>query len=116
MCLLIYAFMLYIFSRSLSNDIVGIVAMDMGLKNTLFDYYLLNDIYLIGIGGLFVMGCIWMYTKSLFLTIMIAIAMSCSLVLTYFMYTFILEMPVFPFMNLLAIIVLIGEYILIYKF
>lgn len=83
--------------------------MDLGIKNALFDDCLIYDGWLVGLGGLFVLSCMWLYTNSLFVTIMTLIANVFSLGISYFFYTCVLELPFFPFMNLLAVIVLIGR-------
>lgn len=98
----------------LDYDGISIVAMDFGIKNTLFDECLLRDTWLMGAGSLFVLLCMWLYTKSLFLTIMTIIASVFSLGISYFMYTLIFELKFFPFMNLLATIVAIGEYMFVF--
>lgn len=82
--------------------------MDMGLKNALFDKYLIIDGWLIGMGCLFILLCMWIYTKSFFITLMTLIAIIFSLGIAYFIYTLLLELPFFPFMNLLAVVVLVG--------
>lgn len=97
------------FHRLPSNELVSVVAMDLGIKNALFDECLIYDGYLVGIGGCFIMVCMWMYTKSLFITLMTLIANVFALGMAYFIYTVVLELPFFPFMNLLAVIVMIGE-------
>lgn len=84
--------------------------MDLGLKNALFDESLLIDCWLVGLGGIFVMSCIWIYTSSVFITIMTVMAVIFSLGIAYFMYSIVFDMSFFPFMNLLAIVVLIGNY------
>lgn len=86
--------------------------MDMGLKNALFDDCLLLDGWLIGLGGLFVMACMWLYTKSFFITIMTFLAIVFSLGIAYFVYSLLFELPFFPFMNLLAVVVIVGKYII----
>uniref|UniRef100_A0A182MN79 SSD domain-containing protein n=1 Tax=Anopheles culicifacies TaxID=139723 RepID=A0A182MN79_9DIPT len=92
----------------LANDLVSVVAMDMGLKNALFDECLLRDGWLIGLGGIFVVLCMWLYTGSLFVTLMTVVAVAFSLGISYFVYSFIFELTFFPFMNLLAVIVVVG--------
>ncbi|XP_058062470.1 protein dispatched [Anopheles bellator] len=92
----------------LANDLVAIVAMDLGLKNALFDECLLRDGWLIGLGGIFVVLCMWLYTGSLFVTIMTVTAVAFSLGIAYFIYSFVFELTFFPFMNLLAVIVVVG--------
>uniref|UniRef100_A0A336L3V2 CSON002639 protein n=1 Tax=Culicoides sonorensis TaxID=179676 RepID=A0A336L3V2_CULSO len=92
----------------LSNERVKVVAMDLGLKNVLFDECLLTDGWLIALGGCFVIICMWFYTSSLFVTIMTIVAIIFSLGISYFLYTIIFNINFFPFMNLMAVIVIIG--------
>lgn len=99
---------------NLNYDSISVVAMEFGIKNSLFDECLLRDIWLIGSGSLFVLLCMWLYTESLFLTIMTIIAIVFSLGISYFMYTLIFELRFFPFMNLLVIIVAVGKSALIF--
>lgn len=54
------------------------------------------------------MVCMCLYTKSLLLTIMTFIAIGFSLGIAYFVYSLVFELPFFPFMNLLAVIVIVG--------
>lgn len=89
---------------------IGVVAMEFGIKNALFDEYLLRDAWLMTFGGLFVLFCMWLYTGSLFLTFMTIIAIIFSLGIAYFLYTLVFELNFFPFMNLLATVVAVGEY------
>ncbi|XP_056645516.1 protein dispatched [Diorhabda sublineata] len=93
---------------TLKFDGLRIVAMEFGIKSALFDEFLLRDTYLMGSGALFVFICIWIYTQSLFLTIMTIIVIIFSLAISYFMYNLVFEIKFFPFMNLLATIVAIG--------
>lgn len=82
--------------------------MDLGLENELFSELLLTDVWLVSLGGLFVMACVWLYTASAFITIMSCCAISFSLGLAYFVYTLVFEFSFFPYMNLLAVVVIIG--------
>jgi hypothetical protein len=82
--------------------------MDMGLKNALFDECLLMDGWLVALGGLFVLACMWMYTMSFFVTFMTVMAIIFSLGIAYFIYSFIFNLTFFPFMNLLTVIVVVG--------
>ncbi|XP_037946849.1 protein dispatched [Teleopsis dalmanni] len=93
---------------NMKNDIVHVVAMDSGLENEIFNERLLTDTWLVALGAVFVTTCIWLYTTSIFVTVMICLAVLFSLGLAYFMYTIVLEMPFFPYMNLLAVVVIIG--------
>lgn len=82
----------------------------LGLKNALFDESLVQDTWLIAMGALFVLCCMWIYTGSLFITLMTIVAIGFSLGIAYFIYTLVFEMHFFPFMNLLASIVAVGKY------
>lgn len=82
--------------------------MDMGLKTALFDDRLLVDCWLLAIGAAFIMVSMWLYTKSLVVTLMTFVAIAFSLGVAFFVYTVVLNLPYFPFMNLLAVIVIVG--------
>lgn len=88
---------------------VSVVAMEFGIKSALFDECLLRDAWLMTSGGLFVVFCMWIYTGSVFLTIMTIIAIVFSLGISYFMYVLVFELRFFPFMNLLATVVAVGK-------
>ncbi|XP_055384764.1 protein dispatched [Condylostylus longicornis] len=92
----------------LKNDLTMVAAMDLGLKNALFDEMLIADGWLVALGLIFVTMCMWIFTSSLIVTIMTLIAVLFSLGLAYFIYTLIFEITFFPFMNILAVIVIIG--------
>lgn len=94
---------------ALRFDKVAVVAMDFGLKNTMFDKCLVKEAWLMSLGGLFVILCIWLYTKSLFITLMAITAIVFSLAIAYFTYTLVFEFVFFPFMNILAVIVIVGK-------
>ncbi|XP_073987713.1 RND transporter family member dispatched isoform X1 [Rhodnius prolixus] len=92
----------------LSMGDIQVTAVDFGLKNALFDEQLLEDTRLIAAGGVLVLVCMWIYTRSFFITVMTVIAIAFSLGVAYFMYVLILEINFFPFMNLLAVVVAVG--------
>ncbi|XP_030376547.1 protein dispatched [Scaptodrosophila lebanonensis] len=93
---------------ALRNELVEVVAMDLGLENELFNELLVTDVWLVALGGIFVMTCVWLYTSSLFITVMSCLAIFFSLGLAYFLYTLVLDLSFFPYMNLLAVVVIIG--------
>jgi hypothetical protein len=97
-----------IIKMDLEYEGISVVAMEFGIKDALFDECLLRDAWLMTSGALFVLLCMWLYTESLFLTIMTIIAIIFSLGISYFIYMLVFELSFFPFMNLLAIIVAIG--------
>ncbi|XP_058467660.1 protein dispatched [Malaya genurostris] len=94
--------------KNLGNELVAVMAIDMGLKNALFDECLLKDGWLVGLGGIFVIISMWIYTKSLFVTLMTVVAVIFSLGIAYFIYTLIFELTFFPFMNMLTVVVIVG--------
>lgn len=94
--------------KTLQTDLVGVSAMDMGIKNALFDECLLSDAWLVGLGGIFVLVSMWLYTSSFFVTINTVIAMVFSLGISYFTYVIVFNLKFFPFMNLLVLIVIVG--------
>ncbi|XP_023940118.2 protein dispatched [Bicyclus anynana] len=93
---------------NMSFNILNIPAMDFGLKNALFDLWIIEDTWLIGLGGFFVFICVWVYTKSLLLTLLLFTAITYSLGVAYFFYIYVFNLDFFPFMNLLVIVVVIG--------
>lgn len=98
----------YLEQKILGGETIKVVAMEFGLKNALFDELLLRDTRLIAAGLLFIILCMWFYTESLFLTIMTIIGIVFSLGISYFTYTLVFEIDFFPFMNILATVVVIG--------
>lgn len=96
-------------SYTTSSDIIEIAAMNMGLKNTLFDVLLIYDGWLISLGSLFVLYCILIYTNSILLTISTVLANIFAIVDAYFIYQFIYQLPYFPFMNVLAVVIIVGK-------
>lgn len=95
-------------SSATSNHIVSIVAIDMGLKNALFDDLLYCDAWLISLGVVFISYLILIYTNSCIITISMILANVIVIGDAYFLYQIVFQLPYFPFMNLLAVIVIIG--------
>lgn len=92
------------------NDLVAIVAIDMGLKSALFDELLFYDSWLIGLGAMCILYCILIYTNSILITLSTVVANTLSIGVAYFIYQVVLQLPYFPFMNLLAIIIIVGKW------
>lgn len=89
-------------------DSLDIPAIDFGLKNTLFDLWIVQDTWLVALGGIFVFLGVWIYTTSAILTLLLMIAVSFSLGIAYFIYVYIFNLKFFPFMNLLVVVVVVG--------
>lgn len=94
----------------LSYGKFDVKGMQLGLKSTLFDRLLVSDSSLVLSGFAFITACIWVYTGSLVLTVTIIFAVIFSLGISYALYTLVLRIKFFPFMNLLAIVVAVGQY------
>ncbi|XP_044016509.1 protein dispatched homolog 1 [Aphidius gifuensis] len=95
-------------NADLSYGNIKVLAMEFGLKSTLFDRLLIADSFLLIFGFLFVTICIWIYTGSIILTISTIMAVIFSLGISYCVYTIVLDIKFFPFMNLLAVVVAVG--------
>lgn len=103
------------FYKSLQNEALVqngfyVQGMELGLKSTLFDRLLVSDSILLLFSFAFIFICIWTYTSSLLLTTTTILTVVFSLGISYTLYTMILKIKFFPFMNLLAIIVAVGEF------
>lgn len=81
-----------------------------GVKNVVFDTWLVHDTWLIGLGGLFVIGCMWLYCGSFLLTMATCLAITYSIIISYFLYRIVFNLKFFPFMNLLTAVVAVGLY------
>jgi predicted RND superfamily exporter protein len=92
----------------IGDDRTEIIAMDLGLKETLFNEYLFEDSIYLGIALLLISLAILFYTQSVFITLSTLLAITYSLAWAYFIYTFILGIKFFPFMNILAAVIAIG--------
>jgi hypothetical protein len=92
----------------LADNWTQVVAMDFGLKEALFNEYVIRDVLYLSVGAVLVCTCMWWYTASLFLTLMAIVSVVLSLAVAYFVYTFVFELDFFPFMNLLAAVIVVG--------
>ncbi|GFO13195.1 protein dispatched homolog 1 [Plakobranchus ocellatus] len=85
-----------------------IVGAHFGVKYVLFEKYLVADLFWVGIGGAVIFLSMWVYTSSLFITIMAFLSIFWAIVVGYFLYTFVFKIEFFPYMNLVTLIVMIG--------
>lgn len=92
----------------LSDDIVEVVAMELGLKHALFDEYLVHDTVYVALAGVAVLAVMWAYTQSFLVTLVTCLAVVFSLGTAYFLYTTVFRVPFFPFMNILTLTIAIG--------
>ena len=99
-------------SELIGDDRTEIVAMDLGLKETLFHEYLVEDAVYLAVALGFISVAILCYTQSVFITVATLLAITYALSLAYFIYTFVCGIKFFPFMNVLAAVIAIGKLIL----
>lgn len=86
-----------------------ITGMDFGIKQTLFKYYLTQDsIYpVLAVASLlFTMA---LYLHSVFIVALSTIAITGSLLTSYFFYKVVFHLTFFPLLNLLAALILLGS-------
>lgn len=100
-------------SRLKDNDIEdGDVIMSgyemSGLKYEIFNERMLIELYLAAIAMLFVMVVLWLYTGSFLLTSLVGLIVVSSLVIAYFIYSVMLDITFFPFLNILTAVFLVG--------
>ncbi|XP_071502305.1 protein dispatched homolog 1-like [Diadema antillarum] len=93
---------------SLSSEAVGVVAIGAGFKIDLFREYILSDSVFIGVGCALVVLIIWIYVGSFFITSMTIVGMLMSILVAYFLYKTVFRLPFFPYINILATVLIIG--------
>ncbi len=86
-----------------------VVAMDMGLKDALFDEYLVSDARLLLVALGLIVLCVLLFTHSFFLTLLTCLTVVFALGLATFLYHFVLGVEFFPFMNVLAVVIAVGK-------
>ncbi|TRY78598.1 hypothetical protein TCAL_06908 [Tigriopus californicus] len=94
--------------ETITDGRTKVVAMDFGLKETLFDEYLFEDAVYLGVAGGLIVLAILVYTQSFFLTLTTTLSIVFSLSLAYFLYSMLFGIDFFPFMNILAAVIAIG--------
>lgn len=96
-----------IMGQDISDGITKLSAVG-GYKYDLFSDFLISNCLYLAVGIGLILVIVWVYTGSLFVTIMTILDMIMSLVFSYFLYTVVFKMPFFPFMNVLAFVLVIG--------
>ncbi|XP_053568510.1 protein dispatched homolog 1 isoform X2 [Bombina bombina] len=91
-----------------SDGITTITGIEFGIKHSLFQDYLLMDTVYPAIAILIVLLVMCIYTRSMFITLMTMFAIISSLIVSYFLYRVVFNFEFFPFMNLTALIILVG--------
>ncbi|XP_007434470.1 protein dispatched homolog 1 [Python bivittatus] len=91
-----------------SDGITIVTGIEFGIKHSLFQDYLLMDTVYPAIAIVIVLLVMCIYTKSMFITLMTIFAIISSLIVSYFLYRVVFNFEFFPFMNLTALIILVG--------
>ncbi|KAK8775859.1 hypothetical protein V5799_030794, partial [Amblyomma americanum] len=91
----------------LQDDVTEVVGMELGLKHTLFDEYLVHDTVYVALAGVTVLAAMWAYTQSFLVTAVTCLAVIFSLGTAYFLYTTVFRISFFPFMNILTLTIAI---------
>lgn len=91
-----------------SDGITTVTGIEFGIKHNLFQDYLLTDTMYPIIAILIVLVVMCVYTRSMFITLMTMFAIISSLIVSYFLYRVVFSFDFFPFMNLTALIILVG--------
>ncbi|XP_075386657.1 protein dispatched homolog 1 isoform X2 [Tenrec ecaudatus] len=91
-----------------SDGVTTITGIEFGIKHSLFQDYLLMDTVYPAIAIVIVLFVMCVYTKSMFITLMTMFAIISSLIVSYFLYRVVFNFEFFPFMNLTALIILVG--------
>lgn len=94
--------------HNLKTPFAQVKAMNLGLKNTLFEHLVFDDSRLFVIALISILLVISIYTWSLVLSMVILMIICLSLCLSYTIYELALNIPIFPFMNLLAVVISFG--------
>ncbi|KAG9344662.1 hypothetical protein JZ751_010348 [Albula glossodonta] len=91
-----------------SDGITTVAGIEFGIKHNLFQDYLLTDTVYPAIAIVIVLAVMCVYTRSIFITLMTMFAIISSLIVSYFLYRVVFGFQFFPFMNLTALIILVG--------
>ncbi|KAG8449664.1 hypothetical protein GDO86_016344 [Hymenochirus boettgeri] len=93
-------------SWDLFDNYTSITGMDLGLKQKLFQHYLALDTVYPVLAVLAIFLSIYFYLRSVFITFMMLISVIGSLLISFFLYKLVFRMTFFPFVNLIAVIIL----------
>lgn len=93
-------------SWDLFDNYTSITGMDLGLKQKLFQHYLLVDTVYPVLAILAIFLCMFFYLRSIFITLIVLMIVFGTLMISYFLYKVAFRFAYFPFVNLTAILIL----------
>uniref|UniRef100_A0A6G1S5S0 Protein dispatched 1 n=1 Tax=Aceria tosichella TaxID=561515 RepID=A0A6G1S5S0_9ACAR len=94
--------------HSLKTPYAEVKVLNLGLKNSLFEHMISDDVKLFAIALVSILVVISIYTWSCILSLAILLIICLSLCLSYVIYELIFDIAIFPFMNLLAVVISFG--------
>ncbi|XP_022092382.1 protein dispatched homolog 1-like [Acanthaster planci] len=94
--------------KATTDGITRLKAVDFSIKYKLFKKQLYADSVYMGISAGAIFLLIWLYTGSLLVSLAAFLNMMFSLVMADFFYTVVFVRPFFPFVNLIAVILMLG--------
>lgn len=94
--------------HNLKTPYAQVKVLNLGLKNSLFEHLISDDMKLFIIALVSILLVISIYTWSFVLSLVILLIICLSLCLSYAIYELVLNIAVFPFMNLLAVVISFG--------
>ncbi|XP_046400047.1 protein dispatched homolog 1 [Ischnura elegans] len=87
---------------------IKVEAMELGLRDSLFDHHLIQDSWML-IGVAVAVGSVmWMYSRSLVIAVASILSIPLSLGLSYSAYKYVFRLSFFPFLNLVAAVISLG--------
>ncbi|XP_061700343.1 protein dispatched homolog 2 [Syngnathoides biaculeatus] len=95
--------------RDLTYKNTTITGMDLGIKQTLFKYYLARDSVFPILAIICLLITMALYLHSIFMVALSVVAISVSLLTSYFLYKVAFRLTFFPLVNLSAALILLGS-------
>ncbi|KAJ8043928.1 Protein dispatched-like 1 [Holothuria leucospilota] len=95
-------------SDNLDDGVVEVDALQFYLEIPLFDELVTSDLWYVGVGVMAVTAIIWLYTRSLVITVGAIFNMLMSMVLTFSLYYLVFRIKFFPFINIISSVLVIG--------
>ncbi|XP_061172339.1 protein dispatched homolog 1-like isoform X2 [Saccostrea echinata] len=87
---------------------VRVTGANFGIKGTLFSQHLIADSMWLLVSGIIIFLVIWLYSLSIFITVMTFFMMFWSLEIAYILYMLVFRIGFFPYMNLVAVIIILA--------
>ncbi|KAM4690902.1 protein dispatched homolog 2 [Rhinophrynus dorsalis] len=93
-------------SWDLFDNYTAITGMDLGIKQKLFQHYLVLDTVYPILAILSIFLSMYFYLRSFFITFMVLMSVTGSLMISFFLYKLVFRLTFFPIVNLTAVIIL----------